>query len=147
MWRNNLARIVITFWVGGLWMTGLTASTLFDTIQDRALAGSVAGHLFTMISTIGLVCGATLLIESCMKYQAAALKQSHFWIIAIMLLLTVIGQFGIQPLLAQIKADALPNDVMDSGYASRFAVWHGVAGMVYLIECFLGIALVLKARQ
>ncbi|MFW5431503.1 MAG: DUF4149 domain-containing protein [Methylophilaceae bacterium] len=144
---RKLTLVIITLWVGGLWMTGLTASILFDTISDRSLAGNVAGQLFTTISYIGLVCGLVLLVERFISYQSACYKQRYFWIIVAMLLLIVIGQFGIQPLLAQIKADALPSDVMSSEHANRFAAWHGVAGVVYLIECLLGIALVLKAKQ
>jgi predicted cobalt transporter CbtA len=141
---RKLALIVTTLWVGGLWMTGLTATILFDTIQDRQLAGNVAGHLFTTISYIGLVSGLYLLIQCFLNNQAASFKQGYFWIVMLMLLLILVGQFGIQPLLTQMKLNALPNDVMNSIYASRFSAWHGVAGVVYLTECFLGIALVLK---
>jgi len=73
-------------------------------------------------------------------------KRGDVWLVLAMLLLVVIGQFVIQPLLAQLKLDALPAAVMDSAYADQFAAWHGVAGGVYLIECLLGAALVLKAK-
>ena len=144
---RKLTLIVISFWVGGLWMTGLSASILFDTISDRSLAGSAAGELFATISNIGLVCGLLLLLEYFFAKSDASFKQPYFWIIVAMLLLVATGQFGIQPLLAQIKVDALPNDVMSSGHADRFAAWHGVAGIVYLVECLLGIALILKAKS
>lgn len=146
MWRK-FSLIVITFWVGGLWMTGLTASILFDSIQDRTLAGNVAGQLFTTISYIGLVSGFLLLAERFIHGQSAGLKQSYSWVVFTMMLLIVIGQFGIQPLLAKMKAEALPAAVMSSEYASSFTTWHGVAGVVYLIECVLGVVLVLKAKH
>jgi hypothetical protein len=63
-----------------------------------------------------------------------------------MLLLVVTGHFGIQPILAQLKAQALPADVMQSVFADRFRTWHGVASIGYLIESLLGIVLVLKAK-
>lgn len=144
---RKISLIVITLWVGGLWMTGLAASILFDTIPDRSLAGNVAGQLFTTISYIGLVCGFLLLIEHFIHYQSVIIKQSYSWILIAMLLLIAIGQFGIQPLLTQIKADALPVNVMNSEYARSFAAWHGVAGVVYLVECLFGVALVLKAKH
>jgi hypothetical protein len=37
--------------------------------------------------------------------------------------------------------------VMQSTHASQFATWHGVSGAVYLIECLLGVALVINSRQ
>ena len=143
--RINL--IVVTLWVGALWMTGLTAYVLFDSLQDKQLAGSLAGKLFTIVSYIGLVSGFYLLIQRLLNYGTGALKQSYFWAVLVMLLLILAGHFGIQPILAQLKTDALPNDVMQSVFANRFKTWHGVASVAYLIQCLLGIVLVLKARQ
>ncbi len=144
---RKLTLLIITFWVGGLWMTSLTASILFELVTDRTLAGNIAGQLFTTISYIGLVSGAILLLARFMQARETITKQGYFWIIVAMLVLILVGQFGIQPLLAEMKADALPTAVMNSQYASQFAAWHGVAGAVYLLECLLGIALVLKAER
>jgi hypothetical protein len=143
----RLVPIVTTFWVGSLWMTGISASILFDNIADRQLAGNVAGHLFTTVSYIGLASGLFLLTQRFFEYKMASFKHHYCWIVFSTLLLIVVGQYGIQPLLAQLKADALPVDVMSSMNASRFAAWHGVAGFVYLIECLLGIALVLSNQR
>ena len=142
--RLNL--IVVTLWVGALWMTGLTAYVLFDSLQDKQLAGSLAGKLFTIVSYIGAVSAFYLLIQRLLDYGTQALKQSFFWAIFFMLLLILAGHFGIQPLLAQLKTDALPNDVMQSVFADRFKAWHGVASVAYLAECLLGFVLVLKVR-
>ncbi len=144
MYRLNL--IVITLWVGALWMTGLSAYVLFDTLRDKQLAGSLAGRLFTIVSYIGMASALYLLIQRLMDYGTSALKQSFFWAVLVMLLLVLAGHFGIQPLLAQLKADAMPADVMHSVFASRFKNWHGVASVAYLAECLLGFVLVLKAR-
>ncbi len=143
---SRLNLIVITFWVGALWTTGLTAYVLFDTLQDKQLAGSLAGKLFTIVSYIGMVSAFYLLIQRLLDYGTSALKQSFFWAVFVMLLLVLAGHFGIQPLLAQLKTDALPNDVMQSVFADRFRNWHGIASVAYLVECLLGVILVLKAR-
>jgi hypothetical protein len=66
--------------------------------------------------------------------------------VILMLLLTLAGHLGIQPLLAQIKAQAMPADVMQSVFADRFRTWHGVASIAYLLESLLGIVLVLRAK-
>lgn len=143
---NRLNLIVVTFWVGALWTTGLTAYVLFDILQDKQLAGSLAGRLFTIVSYIGMASALYLLIQRLLDYGTGALKQSFFWAVFVMLLLVLAGHFGIQPLLAQLKTDALPNDVMQSVFADRFRNWHGVASVAYLLECLLGFVLVLKAR-
>ena len=142
--RLNL--IVVTLWVGALWMTGLTAYVLFDTLQDKQLAGSLAGKLFTVVSYIGMAGAFYLLVQRLMDYGTGALKQSFFWAVFVMLLLILAGHFGIQPILAQLKADAMPADVMHSIFAERFGKWHGIVSVAYLVECLLGFVLVLKVR-
>lgn len=144
---SRLNLIVITLWVGALWTTGLSAYVLFDSLQDKQLAGSLAGKLFTVVSYIGMASGFYLLIQRLLDYGTGALKQGFFWAVFVMLLLVLAGHFGIQPILAQLKADAMPSDVMHSIFAERFGKWHGVASVAYLVECLLGFVLVLKARQ
>ncbi|MGQ0442440.1 MAG: DUF4149 domain-containing protein [Methylophilaceae bacterium] len=142
----RLSLIIITLWVGALWTTGLTAYVLFDALEDKQLAGSLAAKLFTMVSYIGMVSAFYLLIQRLLDVGSGALKQGFFLAVFIMLLLVLAGHFGIQPLLAQLKTEALPNDVMNSVFADRFRSWHGVASVAYLLECLLGFVLVLKAR-
>lgn len=142
--RVNL--IVVTLWVGALWMTGLTAYVLFDTMQDKQLAGSLAGKLFNIVSYIGLASAFYLLIQRLLDYGTSVLKQSYFWAIILMLLLILASHFGVQPILAHLKASAMPNDVMQSVFADRFKTWHGVASVAYLLQCLLGVVLVLKVR-
>lgn len=142
--RINL--IVITLWVGALWVTGFNVYILNSALQDRHLFGSIAGQLFTVVSYIGMASGFYLLIQRLLDYGTGALKQSFFWAVFAMLLLVLAGHFGIQPILAQLKADAMPADVMHSIFAERFGKWHGVASVAYLVECLLGFVLVLKAR-
>ena len=144
---SRLNLIVITLWVGALWATGLSAYVLFDSLQDKQLAGSLAGKLFTVVSYIGMVSGFYLLIQRLLNYGTGALKQSFFWAVFVMLLLVLAGHFGIQRILAELKANAMPTDVMHSIFAERFGKWHGVASVAYLVECLLGFVLVLKARQ
>lgn len=142
--RINL--IVVTLWVGALWMTGLTAYVLFDTLQDKQLAGSLAGKLFTIVSYIGMASAFYLLIQRLLNYGTGALKQSFFWAVFFMLLLILAGHFGIQPILTQLKIDALANNITQTVFADRFKTWHGVASVAYLVQCLLGFVLVLKVR-
>lgn len=136
--------VAATLWVGGLWITGLVvAPTLFAAIPDRALAGLVAGKLFTLIAWIGMVCAACLMACRLLRYGRNVLRQALFWIPVVMLALVLAGEFGVQPLMAELRAQALPQAVMESALRARFAVWHGVASVLFLIQCVLGGALVI----
>lgn len=146
-WSDKLALVVVTLWVGALWTTGyVVAPALFHHLQDRQLAGNLAGELFTLVAYIGFASAFYLLLQRLLSAGSQALKQGFFWIVILMLLLTLAGHFGIQPLMAALKAQALPADVMNSVFASRFKTWHGISSVAYLIQSLLGLVLVLKAR-
>lgn len=135
----------VTLWVGGLWAVGyLAAPILFYNLEDRALAGMLAGKMFTMVAWVGMICAGWLLVFRLGRFGPAALKQGVFWIVLLMLALTLAIHFGIQPILAQLKAAAMPKDVMESLFRDRFATWHGISSAVYLIESVLGLVLVAK---
>lgn len=113
-------------------------------IADRSLAGDIAGRLFTTISYIGMASAVYLLAFCVVTRGRAVLHHWLWWLIIAMLVLILVGQFGIQPWLAQIREMALPSEVMQSPYGKQFAAWHGVAGVLYLLECLLGMLLVIK---
>lgn len=144
---QRVSLLVVALWAGALWMTGLAAYVLFDTLPDRQLAGNLAGKLFTVVSYIGIVSACCLLIHRLFAYGTSAIKQSFFWVVLCMLLLVLAGHFGIQMLLQNLKTQALPLEVMQSAFASQFKMWHGVAGMVYVAECILAIFMVVKAPK
>jgi hypothetical protein len=146
---DSLALILITAWVGGLWAIGyLAAPALFYTLgENRQLAGNLAGTMFTWIAYLGLFSGIYLLAHRVARYGLNAFKQAFFWTALVMLLLTLFGHFGVQPMIAQLKAQAMPADVMHSVFRDRFATWHGVASIAYLVESLLGLVLVFKARS
>jgi hypothetical protein len=145
---HHLAALAITAWVGGLWATGyLAVPVLFYTQPDRQLAGELAGEMFIRLGYLGMVCGMYLLIQRISVSGRASFRLALFWIVAVMLLLTLVLQFGIQPVMADLKAQALPLDVMHSAFADRFKMLHGVSSVIYLIESLLGAFLVIKTHR
>jgi hypothetical protein len=103
--------------------------------------------MFGAMAWVGIVCAAWLLLFRITRFGGAALKQAFFWIVVLMLLLTLAGHFGIQPILMRLKEAALPKDVMESLFRDRFATWHGVSSAVYLVQSLLGLALVAKQHS
>lgn len=138
-----LQSIAATLWVGGMWAIGyVVAPVLFSRLGDRALAGLVAGKLFSLIAWTGIACATYLLLFRLMRYRAAALRQGVVWIVALMLVLVCAGEFGVQPVMAALKEQALPRQVMESVLRDRFAAWHGVSSVLYVIQSLLGALLV-----
>lgn len=145
---DALYTVTLTLWVGGLWTIGyLVAPTLFATLADRQLAAMLAGKLFALIGWVGLFCAAYLLFSLLLRLGVAALKRGSFWLLVLMLALTALSLFGIQPWLAHLKAAALPREVMESVLRDRFATWHGISSILYLVQSLLGLLLVVGGAR
>ena len=145
---TTLNDIVVALWAGGLWIVGaLVAPTLFHHVPDRQIAGALAGAMFSGMAYIGAACGLYLLIFQLGRFGLGAMRRWFFWVVMLMLLVSVSGQFGVQPILASLKEQALPREVMESVFRDRFATWHGVASILYLIESALAILMVVLAGR
>jgi len=140
---DALQSILATLWVGGMWAIGyVVAPVLFSRLGDRALAGLVAGKLFSLIAWIGIASAVYLLVFRLVRYGSAVFRQGVFWIVLLMLALLCAGEFGVQPIMAALKEEALPKQVMESVLRDRFAAWHGVSSVLYIIQSLLGAAMV-----
>ena len=138
----------ITLWVGGMWAIGyMAAPVLFASLGDRQLAGMVAGKLFALIGWIGLGSAAWLMVFLVSRWRGQVFVRAVFWLVVVMALLTAASQFGIQPLMAQLKLDALPREVMESVLRDRFATWHGISSILYLVQSLLGLWLVVWSSR
>jgi hypothetical protein len=145
---DALHSVAVTLWVGGLWIVGLmVAPLLFQTVPDRSQAGLLAGHVFSAIAWVGLGCAAYVLLFRLARFGPQALRQAFFWCALLMAVLGAASQFGIQPLMASLREQALPAEVMQSLMRDRFATWHGISSALYLVQCTLGLGLaVLNGR-
>ncbi len=131
-------RILLTLWVGALWVTGfMVAPLLFAELDDRALAGTIAGSLFTLTSYVGLLCGSVLLLLNGVSFRRLNWRAV---VIAGMLLLVVVGQFVITPLVADLRVQGLTD-------SARFGQLHGLASILFLTTSVLGLVLVAAGQR
>lgn len=128
-------RILLTLWVGGLWTVGyVVAPALFANLDDRALAGTLAGVMFGIMAWIGILCSVLLLVSN----QLRSPRQRFNWralVLLAMLVLTLVGQFVLAPMIAGLR------EAGASG-TTEFARMHGLAAALYLLTSVLGLALV-----
>ena len=131
-------RILLTLWVGSLWVAGfVVAPLLFAELDSRAQAGSVAGSLFTLTSYIGLVCGSLLLLVNGTVFRCINWR---LVVIVCMLLLVAVGQFVITPMVADLRVQGLTG-------TPRFGQLHGLASVLFIITSVLGLVLVAAGQQ
>lgn len=132
-------RILLTLWVGGMWAIGyIVAPILFSVLDDRQLAGMIAGHTFNAMSYVGLVCGSLLLIGGA---YSRGLKHWRHAVLFLMLVVVCVGQFVLQPMMAELKAEGI---IEGSIAAANFGKLHGVASILFLLNSIAGLALVVS---
>lgn len=135
--------LLVTLWAGALWTVGfIVAPTLFEMLSDRALAGSIAGRLFHVLNWIGIVAGSYALLHFLFGRDRRGLADSRVWVVVVMLGIALAMQFGIQPLMAELRAQGIE----DEAVRSRFGLWHGISSLAYVVQSVLAVVLVLRAR-
>lgn len=140
--------LILTLWVGALWGIGYVAApVLFASLDDRILAGTLAGKMFAVVGWLGMGGGAYLLAFMLLRLGASAMKRAIFWVVLLMLVLTGAQLFGLQPLIAQLRSESVPRELAEAAIKSRFATWHGVASVLYLLQSLLGVVAVLGATR
>lgn len=149
MFAMRARLLIATLWVGSLWTVGyLVAPTLFASLDDRVLAGTIAGTLFRLEAWLSLACAFAIiaLIKFAGAEKGAKANKYLLGIAMAMLTCTLIGYFGLQPFMTALRAAAEPGGVMDSASKTQFGILHGIASTFYLIQSLLGVALILKLR-
>jgi len=132
-------RIILTIWIGGMWTVGyLVAPTLFSMLEERALAGSIAGRLFTIMSYVGLISAILLLAGLIYSDGVQVLQTWRSWLLLVMLLVIIIGEFVLQPKMVALREAGLTGEV-----ASQFARLHGAASILFLINSIAGLVIVI----
>lgn len=134
-------RVILTLWVGALWSIGyLAVPLLFQGLEDRRLAGELAGRMFTAVGYVGLVSGTILLISAAIAMPNKWLRQWRSAVLVGMLAVIAIGLFGLQPYMQELKTQGL---VPGSAEAGLFGKLHGVSSGLYLLTSVLGLILVI----
>ncbi len=133
-----IERILLTLWVGSLWVTGfMVAPLLFASLDDRSLAGSLAGKLFGITAWLGLACGAVLLLAHLLRAGSGGWRA---WVISAMLMLVGTGQFVLTPMIAELRVAGMAG-------TPRFGQLHGLASMLFVATAVLGLWLVAAGQE
>ncbi|NOY67244.1 MAG: DUF4149 domain-containing protein [Gammaproteobacteria bacterium] len=132
--------ILLTLWVGGSWFSGYVVAPLLFQMLDKKTAGMVAGQVFTVTSYIGIVCVGFLLLSLLVDASASRLKNFRVWMLAVILLFIIIGQFVLSPMMVELKQAGLSNSIEVAG---KFATLHGISSSLFLVNSILGLMLVI----
>jgi len=138
-------KLLLTLWIGGLWAIGYLAVPMaFASLGDVSLAGEYAGKLFSAINLLGLGCGLVLIVAKLIQYKKNVMQMWRFWILVLMVIITLVFSFYLQPQIAELKQlDWQENQQL----LDQFSLLHGISKNLYLIISLLGLTLVLSTDK
>src|SRR6185437_12463342 len=114
-----LMLLALIVWLGGVIFFPVVAQTSFSVLPTRHLAGSVVGRSLGILHWMGMISAVVFLASSLLLSRLSNGEAQWFAarnvLICMMLLLTLISQFGIIPRMDAIRAsigeiDAAPMD-------------------------------------
>jgi hypothetical protein len=114
-----LMLLSLVVWVGGLIFFPVVAQTAFSVLPTRHLAGSMVGRSLGILHWMGMVSGLVFLTSSLLYSRISAGGAQVFAarnvLVCLMLVLTLISQFGIIPRMDTLRAslreiDSVPAD-------------------------------------
>ena len=136
-------RLLIAFWAGGAALfTFVLTPTLFKSF-DRDMAGNIVGVLFPGYFKWGLICG--ILAVGCLLFVRGKSWFASTIIIVVMLVVTSLQAFVIEPKAAALKKD-IPSFVttpVDHPLRQQFKKLHAVSAISNLGVIGGGIALII----
>jgi hypothetical protein len=135
-------RVVLTLWVGGLWVTGLVVAPVLFSSYERVVAGEIAGRLFAAVSLLGMLCGALLLVLAVARARQRVWRDWRAGLLVIMLAVIVIGEFGLAARMRELKELMVLQPAAAANMA-EFGRLHGIAGLLFLANSALGLVLVI----
>ena len=146
MQLGRIRLLVTALWAGSIWTVGyLVAPTLFATLADRVLAGTIAASIFRNAAWLSVVCAALMLsLLMGAKELDAKKRRTLLGLVGAMLVCTLVVNLVLQPQMAALREAAGTLGVLASASNTKFGVLHGVSSVIYLIQSVLAGFLIFK---
>ena len=147
MWAARTRLLVAALWAGSLWTIGyVVAPTLFLSLHDSVLAGTIVGSLLRSEAIVCVVCALVLRLLVKFSPIEPARQRALSMLIVAMVVCAALIFFGLQPAMAHLKEAAGAAGLKGTPEGLRFGILHGVSQLVYLIESVLAAVLLVKMR-
>ncbi len=141
-------------WIGGLIFFPVVAQTAFSVLPTRNLAGMIVGRSLAILHWMAIASGVIFLISS-LIYNRLTTGSMHAFgarhiLICLMLLLTLISQFGIIPRMNALKA-SMPGEIdtvsLDNPARMQFDALHVWSTKIEQGVLVLGLVLIYVTAQ
>lgn len=120
--KDRLAVMVLALWWGSLTtLAGFVVPMLFANLPSPALAGNLAGRLFSVQNGVSIVCGLLILLTSVQRTRNPGASGSYAAIgfASLGMILALLIEFGVSPRI-------LARD--------QLKLWHTVGSVLYAVQ-------------
>ena len=134
--RIGSVRLCLALMLGLLAVSGyVVAPVLFAKAGSVSTAGMLAGEIFH-VANFGL-----MLLSAAVAMLWFSMRNGGFqigrirWLLLIALAVLIVGnEFAVSPILADLKAEIGPMDMVsrDDPLRQKFGMWHGVSAVIHL---------------
>ena len=144
-----LILLSLIVWIGGIvFLSFIEAPTAFSVAPTRHMAGTVVGQTLSILHWVGLFSGViflgcSMLLTSLTTGSAQPFAARHV-LVAAMLLLTAVSQFGVSPKMAALRAQFGDIDTVSADNPARvqFNTLHVWSVRVEVVVLALGLVVV-----
>jgi len=137
---ERLENLLLSLWVGIMVGVGYIAvPVLFKLLDERKLAGSLAGEMFYIVTSVGLAIGGLLFVLRYKDVGFELFKQWRGCLLLFMLCLVAASLFVLQPMMAEVKALGMTEG---SELAKKFGMLHGMSSLAYMAAIVSGCILI-----
>jgi len=142
--RIGAVRLCLAMMLALLVVPGyIVAPVLFSAADSQALAGELAGKVFH-ISLISLLFMAAAVAAFWLRMRAGNVGRLRWILLLLLAVLVAVSAFVLAPLMADIKAQMGPIDLVAKGDPARqmFGLYHGISAVMHLLASVLSALLV-----
>ncbi len=144
--RMGSVRLCLALMLGLLVVSGyVVVPVLFAKAASHALAGALAGAIFH-VANMGIVflAAAVMVFWMRMAKSGMVIGRLRWSLLLLVAVLVVVNEYGITPVIADLKAQMGPIDLVADTDPLRktFGIWHGVSALIHMCAAIAATLLV-----
>lgn len=145
--RGGAVRILLALILGLLAVSGyVVAPILFAKAGSAHEAGRLAGEIFHVVN-LGVIILSVAVAAFWLRMKPVS--RLNWGLLLLLVALAGINEYGVSPILAELKLAAGPIDQLAEGdpVKAKFGMWHGVSAVIHLLCTVLATLLLLAGAH
>ncbi len=145
--RGSAVRLLLALMFGLLVVSGyVVAPILFAKAGSSHEAGRLAGEIFHVVNH-GVILIAVAVVA--FWFRMKPVSRLNWGLLLVLASLATINEYGVSPIIAELKLAAGPIDALAENDPMRkaFGMWHGVSAVIHLLATVVAALLLLMGAH